>query len=150
MSFYQALAEFRYRIRGFLEFSQRAAAAAGLEPQQHQGLLALRGLPRGLQPTIRTLAERLCIRHHSAVELVNRLARAGLVTRNHAPGDARVVLLRLTPRGERLLDRLSRQHRAELRVAAPALVRALQSVIAKPPVRARRPVRRPAHAKDKR
>ena len=74
---FQALAEFRYQIRRFLYFSEEAARRAGIEPQQHQLLLAIKGLPTALRPTIRTLAERMQLQHHSAVELIDRLERAG-------------------------------------------------------------------------
>ncbi|SRR5579884_837194 len=135
---YRALAEFRHQIRRFLRFSEQAARAAGLEPQQHQALLALKGLPVEREPTVRELAERLQIRHHSAVELVNRLVERGLVDRSRAEGDRRRVLLRLSPAGEALLGELSAHHLAELRAVGPALVRALDALIA-PPGTATRP-----------
>ncbi len=74
LSDYQALAELRYQVRLFLHFSEEAARKAGLEPQQHQLMLAIKGLPKGMRPTIGTLAERMQIQHHSTVELVNRLS----------------------------------------------------------------------------
>jgi DNA-binding MarR family transcriptional regulator len=126
---YQALAEFRYQIRRFLHFSERAARAAGIEPQQHQLLLALKGLPEGRQATIGELAERLQLQHHSTVELVNRLVERGLVQRCRDEGDQRRVLVSLTPRGEEVLRELSVEHRAELRSNGPALVQALNSLI---------------------
>lgn len=93
---YQRLSEFRYLIRRFLEFSQLQAQAAGLTPRQHQALLAIKGFPRDGTVTIGELAERLRIRHHSAVELVNRLGEAGLVSRDQDKDDHRRVLLGLT------------------------------------------------------
>src|SRR5512142_640212 len=93
---YRALAEFRYQIRRFLRFSERASRAAGMEPQQHQLLLALRGLPDGNQGTIGELAERLQIQHHSTVELVDRLVKRGYVLRKRAGEDRRQVQLQLT------------------------------------------------------
>src|ERR1041384_813317 len=78
---YRALAEFRFQLGSFLSFSERAARAAGLEPQQHQLLLATKGLPLGMRPTIGTLAKRLCVDHHPAVALVDKLSAAGLVRR---------------------------------------------------------------------
>src|SRR5262245_38534659 len=75
---YRALAEFRYLVRRFLAFSEAAARAAGLRPQQHQLLLAVKGLPAGMKPTIRVLAERLQLRHHSTVELADRMEEQGL------------------------------------------------------------------------
>jgi DNA-binding MarR family transcriptional regulator len=126
LSDYEALAELRYQIRRFLSFSEHAARGAGLEPRQHQLMLALKGLPRKARPTIGELAERLRIQHHSAVELVNRLVSAGHIQRARAGEDRREVLLSLTPKGEKVLRQLSLHHRAELRSAGPALVAALR------------------------
>jgi len=126
LSDYEALAELRYQIRRFLSFSEQAARAAGLEPRQHQLMLGLKGLPARKRPTIGELAERLQIQHHSAVELVNRLANAGYIKRARGGEDRREVLLALTPRGEKVLRKLSLHHRAELRMAGPALVKALR------------------------
>jgi DNA-binding MarR family transcriptional regulator len=126
---YQALAGFRYEIRRFLNFSEQAARAAGLEPQQHQALLALRGLSKFRKATVGVLAERLQIQHHSAVELINRLELRGLVRRLRSTADRREVFLQATARGERILRRLSLQSRAELRSAGPRLIRALQAAI---------------------
>ena len=126
---FRALAEFRYRIRVFLNGSEQAARAAGLEPQQYLLLLALRGLPLGREATIRKLAERMQLRHHSVVELADRLERQQLLRRERSRTDRRQVILHLTPRSEKILSRLARQRIAELRTAAPALVRALTSVI---------------------
>jgi DNA-binding MarR family transcriptional regulator len=129
LSDYQALAELRYQIRLFLHFSEQAARRMDLEPQQHQLMLALKGLPAGLHPTIKTLAERMQTQHHSTVELVNRLARAGLVRRNRTGDDRRQVLLALTPKGEQVLSELSMGHKDELRTQGPALVAALERVM---------------------
>ena len=127
---YASLAEFRYQIRRFLHFSEQAVRAAGLEPQQHQLLLVLRGLARSDDgPSIGLLAERLQIQHHSAVELVQRLEDRRLVARSRAPGDRRQVLIHLTPRGEAELEKLTKCHLAELRTNGPALVGALEGVI---------------------
>ena len=126
---YRALAEFRYQIRRFLQFSAEAARAHGIEPQQHQLLLAVKGLPEGARPTIRVLAERLQIQHHSAVELVDRLAERGAVRREHDDLDRREALVRLTRRGEALLGRLSLAHHAELETAGPVLAKTLKSAI---------------------
>jgi len=122
---YESLAELRYQIRRFLHFSEQASRAAGLEPQQHQLLLALKGLPKDTRPRIGELAERLQIQHHSAVELVNRLSRSGYVKRR-AGEDRREVLLSLTPKGEKVLRELSLHHKSELRNAGPSLVSALK------------------------
>lgn len=124
---YQALAELRYQVRRFLHFSEEAARAAGLEPRQHQLLLALKGLPRGVRPRVAELAERLQIQHHSTVELANRLAEGGYVRRKRAPGDRREVLLTLTSKGEKVLRELSLHHKSELRTQGPALLKALRN-----------------------
>ncbi|MEZ0228218.1 MAG: MarR family transcriptional regulator [Planctomycetota bacterium] len=126
---YQALAEVRHQIRRFLAFSERAALDAGLEPAQHQLLLAIVGLPRGTRPTIGALAERLLLKHHSAVELAGRLVRRRLVRRARSDQDGREVLLEVTAQGHRLLARLSVVHSSELRTRGPDLVKALQPLI---------------------
>lgn len=126
---YRALAEFRFQIRSFLSFSERAARSHGVEPQQHQLLLALKGLPEGKRPTIGTMAERLCVEHHTAVTLTDRLERAGLVQRERSAHDRREVLLSITPRGEEILTKLSQLHREQLKTVAPSLHRALATVL---------------------
>jgi DNA-binding MarR family transcriptional regulator len=126
---YQSLAELRYQIRRFLHFSEEAARKATVEPRQHQFLLALKGLPESMRPTIGILADRLQIRPHSAVELVNRLSKAGLVKRRRDRDDGREVLLEPTPKGEAVLRNLSLHHRAELQTAGPALMAALRGVL---------------------
>jgi DNA-binding MarR family transcriptional regulator len=126
---YQALAEFRYQIRRFLKFSEEALRAAGLEPQQYVLMLAIRGLPEGSEATISTLAGRLLLRHHSTVELVDRLVRRGMIRRVKGKADRRQVLIRLTPRGARVLEKLARQRLAELRSTGEELVRALDNLI---------------------
>ena len=126
---YHALAELRHQIRRFLHFSEEAARAAGLEPRQHQLMLALKGLPKGVRPRIGELAERLQIQHHSTVELVNRLEARGYVRRERAVEDRREVLLALTPKGERVLGELALHHHEELRSAGPGLVAALRRVM---------------------
>jgi DNA-binding MarR family transcriptional regulator len=129
LSDYQALAELRYQIRLFLHFSEQSARKKNMEPQQHQLMLALKGLPARVLPTVKTLAERMQTQHHSTVELVNRLSRGGLVRRTRAPDDRRQVLLALTPKGEKVLRELSMGHKAELRTQGPALVAALERVM---------------------
>ncbi len=126
LSDYQALAEFRYQLRRFLRFSEQAARQAGLEPRHHQLMLAVKGTPEAAGPRIAYLAEQLQIQHHSAVELVDRLAKRGLITRSRNGPDRREVHVRLTARGERVLGDLTRHTRAELRSAAPALVATLR------------------------
>ncbi len=123
---YEALADLRYQVRRFLHFSEKAARNAGLEPRQHQLMLALKGLPGDVRPLVREMAERLQIQHHSAVELVNRLSRGGYVRRQRGGEDRREVLLSLTPKGEKVLRELSLHHREELRQHGPELIAALK------------------------
>jgi DNA-binding MarR family transcriptional regulator len=126
---FQALAEFRYQIRRFLHFSEDQARRSGIEPQQHQLLLAIKGLPDGVRPTIGELASRMLIRHHSAVELVNRLAEHGAVQRVPGEEDHREVLLRLTAKGETQLHSLSVAHHAELLDGGPELMKTLRKIL---------------------
>jgi DNA-binding MarR family transcriptional regulator len=126
---YKALAEFRYQIRRFLRFSEETARAGGLEPQQYQLMLALKGIPGDVRGRIGEIAERLQIQHHSTVELVDRLARRGLIKRRRSGSDRREVFLELTPRGDKLLQEMALRHRAELREMAPDLVAALKKVV---------------------
>lgn len=123
---YRALSEFRYLIRRFLEFSQNAARRAGLTPRQHQALLAIKGFPRDDRPTVGDLAERLRLRHHSAVELVDRLVAAGLIERLHDARDRRRVLLVLTEVAETRLADLSASHLEELHSMRKALMQLLE------------------------
>ena len=111
---YEALAAFRHALNRFLAFSEAAARAAGLKPRLHQALLAIKGAPGGQPVTVGDLARHLLIRHHSAVGLVDRLASLGYVAREQSPLDRRRVLLVVTPRGGRVLERLSAAHREEL------------------------------------
>jgi DNA-binding MarR family transcriptional regulator len=123
------LAEFRHLIRRYLVHEEDAARSVGLEAQHYQGLLALRSLPEGAQATIRTLAERLHIRHHSAVELVDRMEKRGLLRRERSTEDRRRVFVYLTPHSERLLRRLARLRMTELGITGPTLVRDLEAVL---------------------
>ena len=118
---YGRLAEFRYVLRHFLIFSEDAALAAGLSAQQHQVLLAIKGVQARAPVTAGLLAERLGIRHHSAVGLLDRLAEKDLIRRRRNSADRRQVLILLTPKAERLLARLSAAHQRELRRIAPLL-----------------------------
>jgi len=131
LSDYQRLAEFRYHLRGFLKFSESAALKMGLSPQQHQALLAIKGTPGG-DITIGILAERLGIRHNSAVELIDRLIANGLVERRQNPQDRRQVLIDLTRGAERMLAKLSLAHRNEVTKLAPLLRRLLEPFERKP------------------
>ncbi|HTT60271.1 MAG TPA: MarR family transcriptional regulator [Bryobacteraceae bacterium] len=121
------MAEFRYQIRRFLRFSEQAARRAGLAPAQHQLLLAVKAYTG--EPTVGDLAERLQLRHHSVVGLIDRLAECGLVRRTRAEDDRRQVRVRLTRKGEAVLRRLSLEHRAELGSAGSALAGALQRIL---------------------
>jgi DNA-binding MarR family transcriptional regulator len=118
---YGRLAEFRYVLRHFLIFSENAALAAGLSAQQHQTLLAIKGVPAATPVTAGLLAERLGIRHHSAVGLLDRLAEKDLIRRQRSSADRRQVLITLTPKAERLLAKLSATHQRELQRVAPLL-----------------------------
>jgi DNA-binding MarR family transcriptional regulator len=126
---YRALARFRYLIRQFLQFSEEAARTEELEPQQHQMLLVIRASAESAGPTIGQVAEQLFIRHHSAVGLADRLEERGLIERARPDEDRRHVRLRLTARGEEVLEHLSRSHHAELRKLGPELVTALSGLL---------------------
>jgi len=127
---YETLAAFRYALRKFIHFSETAAQAAGITPQQHQALLAIKGFPGRDRITVGELAERLQLRHHSTVGLIDRLAREKLVARAPSPEDRRRVLVQLTPRGEKTLEKLSALHQAQLRHIGPELSRLLERLIA--------------------
>lgn len=126
---YQALAAFRYQVRRFLRFSEEAARAVGIEPQQHQMLLAIKGLPDDTVASVGEIANRLQIQHHSAVELVDRLEQQGLVQRKRSTEDRRQVLLTLTARGERVLRELSLHHQRELQALGPELLGSLKKLL---------------------
>src|ERR1700690_2003316 len=100
---YRSLSDFRYEIRRFLNLSEKAARDAGLEPQQHQALLTIKGLPPHRVATVGVLSERLQIQHHSAVELANRLEKKRLIRRARAASDRRAVVVQLTARGNKIL-----------------------------------------------
>ena len=123
------MAELRYQIRRFLRFSETAARQAGIEPQQHQLLLAVRGLPESLKSTVGVLAERMQLQHHSAVELIDRLVDRGFLCRLRATDDRRQVLVKLTHDGEEFLKTLSLHHLQELQSTGPKFVRILQNLI---------------------
>lgn len=118
---YETLAAFRFALRQFLRFSEQAAQGAGLTPQQHQAMLAIKGFPGRARVTVGELAERLQIAHHSTVGLVDRLTAEKLVTREPSKEDRRQVFVSLTKRGERLLEGLSSVHQEELRRIGPEL-----------------------------
>jgi len=126
---YRALAELRYQLRLFLKEGDATARQAGLEPQQYLLLLAIRGLPEHAEATIRALAERLALKHHSAVELVDRLENHGYVRRSRSRDDRRRVLVTLLPRGEKLLEQVARERISELRSTGAALVSAIDALL---------------------
>lgn len=124
---YTRLADFRYALRCFLEFSEKAAASQGLTPQQHQALLVIRA-SQDERANIGRLAERLRLRHHSAVELAKRLELAGLVIRETSLTDRRSVILRLTDEGAGRLEFLTHVHRNELRQLSPEIMALFKSM----------------------
>jgi DNA-binding MarR family transcriptional regulator len=126
---YQALGELRYLIRRFLQEGDVTAKQAGLEPQQYLLLLAIRGLPTGQEATISALANRLSLRHHSTVELIDRMEGHGYVRRVRGREDRRQVLVSLQPRGARLLERVVEQRIIELRTNGRELVEAIGALL---------------------
>jgi DNA-binding MarR family transcriptional regulator len=126
---YRALAELRYRIRKFVRDGDIVARSAGLEPQQYLLLLAIRGMPEGEEPTIRSLAERLALKHQSTVELIDRLESHGYVRRARSRDDRRRVLVSLLPRGEQLLEEVAQQRISELRSSGTAFVNAISALL---------------------
>ena len=125
---YEMLAAFRYALRQFLHFSEEAAHAAGITPQQHQALLAIKGFPGRDCVTVGELAERLQFRHHSAVGLVDRLVAEKLVSRAPSAQDRRQVFVQLTRRGENVLERLSSAHTEQLKRMGPELILRLKQL----------------------
>jgi DNA-binding MarR family transcriptional regulator len=124
----QTLAEFRYTLRKFLQFSENRAEDAGLHPQQHQLLLHIAGAPDNIETTISYVAERLGLRHHSVVELSKRCEAAGLIHRTHDPADRRRVVLHITRAGHKILRALSDDHERELSELFPTLLKALTQI----------------------
>ena len=125
---YEFMAEFRNTLREFLHFSEGAALAFGVQPQQHQAMLVIRGDPERDFITVSKLAARLQIRHHSAVGLVNRMKIGGLVVKKRDSTDKRKILVRLTPRGKRVLKSLSAIHKTELARIGPVLREVLRNL----------------------
>jgi DNA-binding MarR family transcriptional regulator len=132
---FKSMAELRYQIRRFLRFSETVARQAGIEPQQHQLMLAVRGLPENLKPTIGVLAERMQLQHHSTVELIDRLVDRGFLCRLRSTDDRRQVLVKLTHEGEKFLKSLSLHHLEELQTTGPTFVKVLQNLIQQNEVR---------------
>jgi DNA-binding MarR family transcriptional regulator len=142
---YRALAELRYRIRRFLQEGDATVRQAGVEPQQYLLLLAIRGMPEGQEATIRPLAERLTLRHHSAVELIDRMEARGYVRRTRDREDRRQVLVSLQPRGEKLLEQVVEQRITELRSNGRALVQAIDALLERKPTgRTQRKAKKPS------
>ncbi len=125
----RALFEFRYNIRDFLAASEKICAAHRLRPQQYQLMLAIKAMPGEEPPYIAVLARRLQLRHHSVVELANRLSALGLARRARSRLDRRLALVELTPAGNKLFQNVAMAHRAELQHTGPVLVRALTKVL---------------------
>ena len=125
---YETLAAFRHALRKFLHFSETAAQTAGVTPQQHQALLAIKGFPGRESVTVGELAERLQLRHHSVVGLIDRLVLEKLVARAPSAEDRRRVLVQLTRRGEKTLEKLSALHREQLRRVGPEFRRLLEQL----------------------
>lgn len=124
----RTLAEFRYELRRFQQFSEHAAQEAGLQAKQYQLLLQVAGAPPDTVVTIAYVAERMGLKHNSTVELVDRSEREGLVSRSEDSFDRRRTILRVTRKGNQLLGRLAGQHGRELTEAAPRLMRALEHI----------------------
>ena len=118
---YQSLLEFRTALRRFNHWSEQQAKAVGLTHAQHQLMLAVKGHPGDQAPTIGDVADYLLLRHHSAVELVNRAQAGGYIERQRDPNDGRIVRLRLTSKGESCIEQLSALHVAELQQLGPLL-----------------------------
>jgi DNA-binding MarR family transcriptional regulator len=139
---YHALSQLRYLIRRFLQEGDATARLAGLEPQQYLLLLAIRGLEPGREASIRTLADRLALRHHSTVELIDRMEAHGFVKRTRGREDRRQVLVSLQPRGEKLLEKVVAQRLVELRSHGHALVESIGKLLESRPIVAQKQKRR--------
>lgn len=122
------LAEFRYKLRSFLSFSETASERYGIQAQQYQLMQVIGALKAGEQASISYLAERMLLRHNSTVELVDRAERAGLVARHNDAKDLRKSIVKLTPQGEEILRKLIAEHVGELKRISAELVHALQEV----------------------
>jgi DNA-binding MarR family transcriptional regulator len=122
---FQGLATFRYALRRFLAASEAISRGAGVTQQQYQALLAVKTWPEAAM-TMKDLADELLLTHHAAVQLVNRLAKAGLAERAPSAEDRRSVELRLTPEGEALVGRLAAEHLKEMQRQEPLLSKSLR------------------------
>jgi DNA-binding MarR family transcriptional regulator len=124
-SLFEGLAEFRYALRQFLAFSETATRKAGVTPQQYQALLVIKTHPEGVI-TVRELADQMLLQHHGAVQMIDRLVRAKLVKRRQGPDDRRTVLVSITQKGAKLLERLASNHIRELLKHEPLLAESLR------------------------
>lgn len=124
---YKRLADFRHVLRKFLYFSEQAAAAEGLTPQQYQAMLAIRGEGQEYL-NVSTLADRLCLKHNTVVELIQRLEKAGLIRKQPSPHDGRSVVLGLTEEGSDRIDRLAFTHATELKFIGPEILNRLSKI----------------------
>ncbi|HEY2040723.1 MAG TPA: MarR family winged helix-turn-helix transcriptional regulator [Edaphobacter sp.] len=123
------LAEFRYRLRRFLGFSETAAEEAGISAQQYQLLQVVATVPEGGESSISYIAERMLLRHNSAVELVDRASRSGLVRRVADEADHRKSLVEITEKGGRLLVTLMESHLQKIDNEGPEMLRALRQLM---------------------
>lgn len=128
---YETLAEFRHQLAAFLHRRREAATAAGLEAQQYELLLAIKGAQHS-QPNIKQIAEQLLLQHHSAVELTTRLEKRGLVQRTRSPQDRRSVLLSVTKEGDRILEKVVQYSLSQLQVEAPQMLKILGRLVKRP------------------
>ncbi len=128
---YERLAEFRYQLARFLRRRKDAARAEGLQPQQYELLLAVYGLSKRKQPTIKEVAAQLCLEHHTVVELADRLEQRKLLVRRPSHSDKRVVLLELTSSGRASLGRIVHFSFSQLHEEGPALIQSLRRILEK-------------------
>ena len=124
---YERLADFRHALRKFLYFSEQAAGAEGLTPHHSQAMLDIRGSRAG-PPNVAILAERLCLKHNTVVELIQRLEKSGLIQKRPSPSDGRAVVLELTREGLKRLDRLALSHATELKHIGPEILNRLSKI----------------------
>ncbi len=126
---YNALAEFRYQLRKFLRHMEDEVRAEGLNPQQHQVLLAIKGLPQDRTATVGVIAERMQVNHNSMVELLDRCEQRNLLRRSRSRSDRRQVVLEITPEGDEVLCKLARAARKELSSVGKILVQSIEELI---------------------
>lgn len=136
------LAEFRYQLRRFLNFSEVASEAAGISAQQYQLLQVIAAVPSGQECSISYIAGRMVVRHHSAVELVNRAEKAGLVNRVADERDHRISLVEITPKGMEVVSQLVAKHLTEIETTGPELLWTLQKLVGTKPAGIRKSAQR--------